>query len=112
MSPALVEPAAARKPIIVDGRSWMEVEFITISMIPAWVATPLPLSRRFIAAIPSGVDALPRPSMFDDMLSAMYFSVSMSFILKIFFIKGCNNFASLALKPLASTSSKIPSQTA
>ena len=78
----------------------------------ACVATPLPSSRRFMAAIPIGVEAFPSPSMLADILSAINFSVSGSSILKIFLIKGCNNFASFWLSPLASTSSNMPSHTA
>lgn len=112
MSAGLALPAEARRPITVDGKSWIDVAFITTSII-AWGLAIAPLvSSAFKAFIPIGVAAFPRPSMFADILRAIIFSISGLSILKSFLIIGRKSFASLSPSPEASTSSKTPSQTA
>ena len=112
MSDGFVEPALARNPMIVVGKSWIDVAFITINIIIEKFAFPLLSSNACIALMPIGVAALPRPSMFADMFRAIIFWVSSLSTLNIFFISGRNIFASFSPRPLASTNSKIPSQTA
>ncbi len=112
MSAGDCDPAVERSPITVVGSSWMEVAFTTTSIIMAKVALPEPSSSRCIALMPVGVEALPSPSMFAERFNAMIFWVSWSSILKIFFISGRNSFANFSPRPLASTISIIPSQTA
>ncbi len=111
MSAGFALPALALKPITVVGKSWMEVAFITTSIIMAKFAFPLLSSRACIALIPMGVAALPTPSMFAETLSAMIFWISSLSTLKIFLISGRKSLASLLDNPLASISSIKPSQT-
>lgn len=111
ISDGFVEPALVRSPITVVGKSWIDVAFKTMSMIIAKFAFPLLSSSDCIAFIPIGVAAFPRPSIFAEMFSAIIFSVSVLSILNIFLISGRRSFASFSPSPLASTNSKIPSQT-
>ena len=69
-----VEPDAARIAIAVAGTNWTELVLIARNVHIAFVATPgrgLSNSRSRIARKPSGVAALPNPSMFADMFMTM-----------------------------------------
>ena len=84
MSLAEELPAASLKPIIVVGKSWIDVTFIITSIIILAEATPLLSSSISIAFIPAGVAAFPSPNIFADRLRAIIFSVSGSFTFIIF----------------------------
>lgn len=112
ISVELVLPADSLKLIIVVGRSWIETELITKSIIEEKDALPVPSSSSFIALIPLGVDALPRPKMLDDILIAINLFASSFLDLNKNFINGLSNFASLFASPLLSKISIIPSQIA
>ena len=73
MSAGLWDPALDLRPIIVVGKSWIEVAFMTISIIIEKFALPDLSSRAFIAFMPIGVEALPMPSMFAERFSAIIF---------------------------------------
>ena len=75
-------PALALKPTTVVGKNWIEVALTISSIIIGAVILPLPSSRRFMAFMPIGVEALPSPSILLDIFRAIYFSVSGSLILK------------------------------
>ena len=111
MSEGLALPAVDRRPITVVGRSWMDVAFMTRSIIIAKLAFPLWSSRACIARIPIGVAALPTPNILAEMFKAIIFCVSSLSTLNIFLIRGRRSFASFWDKPLASTSSIKPSHT-
>src|SRR3954466_774274 len=69
------DPDAARMAIAVVGMSWTEAVFMARKVHMAFVATPgcgLSVSRSRMARNPSGVAALPRPSMF----AAIFISIA------------------------------------
>ncbi len=105
-------PAFSLKPIMVVGRSWIDTEFITISIIPEKVIFPLLSSKRLIALTPLGVDALPSPSIFDDIFIAIYFFASSFFVLNKKLIIGLRILANLSESPLLSNMLIMPSHTA
>src|SRR5208282_3512878 len=72
MAVGLLEWFAARMAMAVTGMSCTELVLMARSMHMAFVAVPgrgLSVSRSFIARRPSGVEALPRPSILAAMLS-------------------------------------------
>ena len=74
MAVGRVDPAAARSAMAVAGISWTELVLIARKVHIALEATPgrgLSVSRSRIARNPSGVAALPSPSMF----AAMFMSI-------------------------------------
>ena len=112
MSDDAVLPAFSLRPMIVVGSSWIEQEFITISIMPAKVILPVLSSSNCMAFIPLGVAALPSPSMLDDIFIAIYLFASLLLDRKRNLIIGSKSFASLSLRPLLSKMFISPSQTA
>ena len=73
MSAGFVDPALDLRPMMVVGRSWIDVAFMTMSIIIEKFALPDLSSSAFIARMPIGVEALPMPSMFADRFKAIIF---------------------------------------
>ena len=112
-----VDFATASRPIAVVGMSWIDAVLIARKVHIALEATPgrgLSFSSRLIARRPSGVAALPRPSMF----AAMFMSIapiagcSAGTSGKRRTISGRSARARICTKPDRSASRMIPSQIA
>ena len=88
ISVGLVLDIAVRMPISVVGISCNPQQFITNSIAIPFDIFPVPLSIFSIAFIAGGVDALPIPSRFADILSEMSLQISSSVSPNNFFSKG------------------------
>lgn len=108
----LVLPALSLKPITVVGKSWIETELTTSSIVAEKVALPELSSKHCIAFIPLGVAALPSPKILEAMFIAICLLASGLLLLNKNFMIGASRFANFALSPLLSNISKSPSQTA
>lgn len=111
-SAGLVEPAVARIPMTVVGRSCRLVADITVSIIISVVARGEPVSMRFMAEIAMGVAALPRPKRLAEKFIVMNLRVSVSDDWNKREITGRSSFSSPRDKPSRSISEKNPSQNA
>ena len=99
-----VEPYFWRKMAVIVGISWMDAVFITVKIIMLRVATPgflFFLLISFIAEMPSGVAALPRPRIFAVMFMqiARIAGPSSGRSLKKRLSMGLNSFASKYVRP-------------